>query len=137
MLTHTSPAHSDHYLDSKEVVNGNNQVAFIMLNSNHDACFQHGETSVPVIEGNLVHFDGKMEHNTVINSGFVHLLGPFEIGASLMPGDFAQNTVGGFNGILGNPNIFSTNVSKCTSRIIPKRRDVELYELMMIFYSSA
>jgi len=93
ILTRTSPVHFDLY-QSGEVVNGDEDVAFVMLNSNPDAYFQHGGTSVPIVEGSLVYFNGSTPHNTVVNSGRVHILGPFVINASWMPGNSASNTVG-------------------------------------------
>jgi len=94
ILTHTSPVHSDHVPETGKVVDGDRDVAFVMLNSNPDAYFQHGETSVPIVEGSLVSFDGRTPHNTVVNSGYVHILGPFEMGASWISGQSALNTVG-------------------------------------------
>eukprot|EP00978_Attheya_sp_CCMP212_P021561 scaffold63092_cov45-Attheya_sp.AAC.1 len=49
------------------------------MNTNEDAYFDHGDTSVPIVEGSLVHFQGGKPHNTVVNSGFVNMLGPFDI----------------------------------------------------------
>ena len=94
ILTHTSPVHSDHVPETGQVVDGDRNVAFVMLNSNPDAYFQHGETSVPIVEGSLVSFDGRTPHNTVVNSGYVHILGPFQMGASWISGQSTLNTVG-------------------------------------------
>jgi hypothetical protein len=94
ILTRTSPVHFDLY-HSGEVVNGDEDVAFVMLKSNPDAYFQHGRASVPIVEESLVYFNGSTLNNTVVNSGRVHILGPcFVINASWMPGNFASNTVG-------------------------------------------
>jgi hypothetical protein len=54
-------------------------VAFLMLNTNDDAYFSHGKTSVPVKEGTMVTFPGNVVHHNVVNSGIVKLLGPFRI----------------------------------------------------------
>jgi hypothetical protein len=56
------------------------RVAFVVLNTNPHAYFDYGEDgmSIPIVEGNLVHFDGTIPHHTVIHSGSVQLLGPFD-----------------------------------------------------------
>lgn len=84
LITDTTPVHKDHYPADKDgkrsPVREDREVAFVFLNSNPDAYFQHGDMSVPVVEGSLVYFNGRVAHNTVVNSGVVHLLGPFEVG---------------------------------------------------------
>ena len=84
LYTETTPVHRDHYPADKDgkrlPVREDREVAFVFLNSNPDAYFQHGDMSVPVVKGSLVYFNGRVAHNTVVNSGVVHLLGPFEVG---------------------------------------------------------
>jgi len=95
VMYETTLSHHDHYIGTGQRVTDENDVAFIMMNTNPDAFFQHGETSVPIVEGSLVHFNGRISHNTVINSGRVDLLGPFEMRASWLSGNIAtKNTVG-------------------------------------------
>ena len=50
-----------------------------MLNDNSNAYFSHGNISIPIQAGRLVTFNGKIPHQTVINSGRVNLLGPFSL----------------------------------------------------------
>jgi hypothetical protein len=57
--TQSSVPHVDHYPPKgvekkREPVGNNAMVAFLMLNTNDDAYFSHGETSVPVEEGTMV-----------------------------------------------------------------------------------
>jgi hypothetical protein len=63
----------------RKPVGNNEMIAFLMLNTNDDAYFSHGETSVPVKEGTIVTFPGEVVHQTVIHSGSVKLLGPFDV----------------------------------------------------------
>jgi hypothetical protein len=53
-------------------------VRFVFLNDNEDAFFKHGEEQVPVVAGNLVTFPGDVPHSTIVNSGEVYLLDPFD-----------------------------------------------------------
>lgn len=85
LFTETTPVHRDQYPADKDgkqsPVREDREVAFVFLNSNSDAYFQHGDNmSVPVVEGSLVHFNGRVAHNTVVNSGAVYMLGSFEVG---------------------------------------------------------
>jgi hypothetical protein len=80
ILTSSSNKHVDHHPNP----NGrrgrpldDERVAFVLLNTNKDAFFDHGDMSIPILEGSLVHFDGGTPHNTVINSGVVLMIGPF------------------------------------------------------------
>jgi hypothetical protein len=84
VLTQSSAPHADHYPPrgvekKREPLCDNAMVAFLMLNTNDDAYFSHGETSVPVKEGTMVTFPGNVVHHTVITSGSVKLLGPFDV----------------------------------------------------------
>jgi len=54
-------------------------VAFVMMNDNPDAYFEHGDTKVPVLKDTMVKFPGNVPHRTVIGSGIVRLLGPFDV----------------------------------------------------------
>jgi hypothetical protein len=50
-------------------------VAFFDAETNDNAYFLHGKTSVPVKEGTMVTFPGNVVHHTVrINSGSIKLL---------------------------------------------------------------
>lgn len=79
----STPRHKDHD------VSGEGVAAFIFMNSNPNAYFDYGDTSVPIIKGNLVSFDGNVPHNTVIKKGSVEILGPWfgtwfsEVGAGV------------------------------------------------------
>jgi hypothetical protein len=80
-MTVSSPQHVDHYpagTDGKRRRVDQDRVAFVVLNTNPDAYFVHGDVSVPIVEGSLVHFIGGILHNTIVNSGSVQLLGPFD-----------------------------------------------------------
>lgn len=103
ILTQTSRPHKDiAYPESggKEKIGAEDQVVFVFLNDNPNARFVFGEQVVPVVAGNMVTFDGhQQEHNTVVESGEVHLLGPFE--------SRRLQTVGedpGFAGGFGDPH---------------------------------
>jgi len=61
----------------KDNVSGGGVAAFIFMNSNPNAYFDYGGTSIPIIKGNLVSFDGNVPHNTVIKKGSVEILGPW------------------------------------------------------------
>jgi hypothetical protein len=86
ILTKSSPRHVDHYAPSGGGAKGKqrrptneDRVAFVVLNTNPDAYFSYADNvSVPIVEGSLVHFSGGVPHNTIVNSGFVQLLGPFD-----------------------------------------------------------
>jgi len=77
-LHSTSPVHVDYYKEEDMIqpVSKNDVLCFLFLETNDDAHFNHGETCVPVVAGNIVSFDGSTPHNTVIRSGSVSLLGP-------------------------------------------------------------
>ena len=50
------------------------------MEDNDDAHFTIGSMSIPVVKGSLVRFNGARSHHTIINSGSVEMLGPFEGG---------------------------------------------------------
>ena len=75
----TTDKHVDSYLvpdGERHLVENDKRVAFVFLNTNQDAHFVHDDVSVPVVEGTLVHFNGAIPHQTIVNSGVVQLLGP-------------------------------------------------------------
>lgn len=84
-LEETSVPHIDAYPTDiedptkKRRVVDDSFVAFVMMNDNPAAFFQHGETRVPIVKGTMVKFAGNVPHNTVITSGSVRLLGPFDV----------------------------------------------------------
>ena len=101
-LTSTSRPHVDHFQANRHNkrrrrVKPDERVAFVMLNSNEKAHFDHhgeeydrdgdGGMCVPVVKGKVVHFDGSVPHNTIVNSGFVQLLGPFHASSMTSVGD--------------------------------------------------
>jgi hypothetical protein len=54
------------------------EVSFVFLNDNPNAFFVHGDDRIPVVAGNMVIFrGGQVKHYTEVESGEVHLLGPF------------------------------------------------------------
>ncbi len=54
-------------------------VAFLPLDTNPDSYFDYNDECVPLVKGSLVRFDGSVAHNTIIKSGSVRLLGPFNL----------------------------------------------------------
>ena len=75
----TTQPHTDYYTDAQGIVRpAEKDTVFVFMNDNPDAYFHYGETSVPIKKGSLVRFNGLQPHNTVIGSGTVELLGPFE-----------------------------------------------------------
>jgi hypothetical protein len=80
-LTQSSAPHIDHVEDQEDfswdVVE--EEVSLIFLNDNPNAFFVHGEDRIPVVAGNMVFFHGgQVMHCTEVDSGEVHLLGPFK-----------------------------------------------------------
>ena len=80
----TTDAHLD--VNPKTLKHIKNDVGVIFLNSNEDATFVVGDKSIPVEEGTLVMFPGgSAPHHIKMKEegdGFVHVLGPFEVGGS-------------------------------------------------------
>ena len=77
----TTHPHKDHTRDA----HGNahlvtTSTAFVFMEDNDDAHFTIGSMSIPVVKGSLVRFNGARSHHTIINSGSVEMLGPFEGG---------------------------------------------------------
>jgi hypothetical protein len=80
IMDKTTEEHTDYYVDpigKRRLVEHDERVAFVFLNTNQDAIFVHNNMQVSVVEGHLVHFNGALPHNTIIKSGSVRLLGPF------------------------------------------------------------
>jgi hypothetical protein len=86
LLMASSPVHTDctmphnghiseHTEEDKKIMG---HVRFVFLNNNEDAFFKHGEEQVPVVVGDLVSFPGDVPHSTIVKSGEVYLLGPFD-----------------------------------------------------------
>jgi len=63
---------------------------FIPLRTNKDAYFDIDETCYSIEEGSLVTFNGSSHHKTVINSGTVSLIGPFQLPSMKMIGMLLQ-----------------------------------------------
>ena len=79
-ISKTTRRHTDKYRGTNGVTYpiGEASTGFIILNDNPHAHFDYEETSVPIKKGSLVVFKGGRPHNTVVRSGSVDLLGPFE-----------------------------------------------------------
>ena len=68
--------HVDRYHHNNEVVD--DDVMFVALDSNPDAHFTHGDSSIPAVAGRLFRFAGSIKHGTTFNGGNpIQLLGPF------------------------------------------------------------
>eukprot|EP00591_Stephanopyxis_turris_P008380 CAMPEP_0195510812 /NCGR_PEP_ID=MMETSP0794_2-20130614/3348_1 /TAXON_ID=515487 /ORGANISM="Stephanopyxis turris, Strain CCMP 815" /LENGTH=317 /DNA_ID=CAMNT_0040638303 /DNA_START=39 /DNA_END=989 /DNA_ORIENTATION=+ len=89
VLVSTTNRHTDHLSTMPGIcddpdhfryraVDSETRTAFVFLEDNPNAFFNHGEKSVPVTKGNMVIFDGRIPHHTVVNKGKVKLLGPFD-----------------------------------------------------------
>lgn len=82
VLFETSPRHTDGLKFQgdrafAEDMPGDLSVAFIPLEDNDQAFFDHGEERVLIKKGTMVTFDGAIKHNTVLLGGSVQFLGPF------------------------------------------------------------
>jgi hypothetical protein len=62
------------------------RVGFLVLESNPDAYFDHGDVSIPIEKGSFIHFDGGVPHNTVIKGGYVKMIGPMDLKTFCMVG---------------------------------------------------
>ena len=91
-MTESSTRHVDCYLSGRQ--ERPEHVGFVFLNTNPDAHFVHGESTVPIVEGRMVLFDGGIPHNTIVNSGSVKLLGPFDAKDFTAVGIFKEIEVG-------------------------------------------
>lgn len=79
-LIKTSSRHTDVKVFSKRSKHGSLPVGFYVMNHNPDAYFEiDDDLCVPMVEGTFVSFDGLRPHRTVVNAGYVDLLGPFDI----------------------------------------------------------
>ena len=83
-VTETTDAHVDYNPTTLERIQ--NDVGVVFLNSNPDATFLVGDEEYPVEEGTLLMFPGgSVPHHIEMKEkdvGFVHMLGPFEVGGS-------------------------------------------------------
>jgi hypothetical protein len=71
-----TPLHQDRLCETFAPV-GDTDVGFVYLNDNEDAFFLHGHARVTPLKGRLVVFDGNFDHQTIVRSGRVSLVGPF------------------------------------------------------------
>jgi hypothetical protein len=96
------------------------EVSFVFLNDNPNAYFVHGEDRIPVVAGNMVIFrGGQVKHYTEVESGEVHLLGPF--GARSL--EFVWSAGGGDGGVCPPADTKSTKSTKKVSKsMFPKAR---------------
>ena len=84
-LIKSSPRHTDVIVGaSRKSSNqqiGSLPVGFFIMNSNPDAYFEMDDDSlcIPMVEGTFVTFNGLRPHRTVIKSGHVDLIGPFDM----------------------------------------------------------
>ena len=83
VIRDTTRSHQDRFRDDTHGL-VEDDVVFIFLNTNTDATFVHGNDSTAVAAGTMVRFRGDVPHHTVVNKGFVRLVGPFHA-ASLKP----------------------------------------------------
>jgi hypothetical protein len=84
----TTCAHLDVDVNPQTLKYIKNDVGVVFLNTNEDASFVVGDKAIPVEEGTLVMFPGgSVSHHTEMKKegGFVHMLGPFEVGGSHGP----------------------------------------------------
>ncbi len=84
----TTDSHLDVEIDPKTLKYVKNDVGVVFLNTNEDASFVVGDKAIPVEEGTLIMFPGgTVPHHTELKKegGFVHILGPFEVGGSHGP----------------------------------------------------
>lgn len=94
------------------------------METNPRAYFSWGDLSVPVEQGNMVVFDGQVPHQTVIEQGSVHLLGPFDaetfrmVGAIPALGEIS-NTTALFGGLIPPlPTLPTFDLSTTTNWVI-------------------
>jgi len=72
----TLQPHVDRYHHNNEVAV--DDVMFVALDSNPDAYFTHGDSSISAVAGRLFRFNGSIKHGTTFNGGNpIRLLGPF------------------------------------------------------------
>jgi len=87
-LTSSSRRHNDSICTDRHgpcrPVTSMETVAFIPLDTHHDSYFDYNDECVPLVKGSLVHFDGSILHNTIVQSGSVRLLDPFHVQSMMM-----------------------------------------------------
>jgi hypothetical protein len=91
LITASTVRHVDRHREDGTIAD--EQVAFVFLNDNKDASFVIGDEKVPVISGNMIMFNGNVEHNTVVKSGVVRLLGPFAVSSFKAVGNSALTPI--------------------------------------------
>ena len=75
-INQSTQPHVDRYHHNNEVVD--DDVMFVALDSNPEAHFTHGDSSIPAVAGRLFRFNGSIKHGTTFNGGNpIRLLGPF------------------------------------------------------------
>ena len=75
-INESTQPHVDRYHHNGKVVV--DDVMFVALDSNPDAHFTHGDSSIPAVAGRLFRFNGSIKHGTTFNGGNpIRLLGPF------------------------------------------------------------
>ena len=131
------PSQTSEEAEERRIVD-DTEVAFVMMNNNPDAYFQYGSSNahqqqVPVKKGTMVKFAGNVPHNTVIHSGVVQLLGPFDIlglngvgvAAEVLPEDTQDNLLGRklAPGLIYMPDPFQTNQCGC-----PELTEIGIWE---------
>jgi hypothetical protein len=78
-MTETTNPHADHFVMRHDRKLVEDAVAFIMMNTNNDAKFVHGNEEISIQAGNLISFQGSIQHNTVVKKGHVTIAGPFHV----------------------------------------------------------
>ena len=88
-LTESSQRHTDCTMDGPNVArvlekNSDEQVGLFFQNTNPDAYFEtdDGDLCIPIVEGTFVSFDGSMPHRSVVNSGSIDMIGPFDLSST-------------------------------------------------------
>ena len=88
-LTESSQRHTDCTMDGPNVArvlekNSDEQVGLFFQNTNPDAYFEtdDGDLCIPIVEGTFISFDGSMPHRSVVNSGSIDMIGPFDLSST-------------------------------------------------------
>lgn len=75
-INQSTQPHVDRYHHNGKVVD--DDVMFVALDSNPEAYFTHGDSSIPTVAGRLIRFNGSIKHGTTFDGGNpIRLLGPF------------------------------------------------------------
>ena len=70
-INQSTQPHVDRYHHNGEVVD--DDVMFVALDSNPDAHFTHGDSSIPAVAGRLFRFNGSIKHGTTFNLSLIHI----------------------------------------------------------------